>query len=106
MLPQRTFSLRGKLLLMLFMVIERFKCDAELIGERFRQTGRMLPEDVAYHASWVDSAGVRCFQLMEALNSESLTPWINRWNDLIDFEIIPVLTSTDFWSKVQSKSQS
>ncbi len=42
---------------MLFMVIERFKDgNARLVGERFRQSGRMLPEGVAYHASWVDSA--------------------------------------------------
>ncbi len=88
---------------MLFMVIERFKCDARVIGERFRHTGRMLPEGVTYHASWVDSASVRCFQLMEAQNSEALIPWINRWNDLIDFEIIPVLTSNDFWSRARSE---
>jgi hypothetical protein len=62
---------------MLFKVIERFKCDAELIGERLRQAGRMLPEGITYHASWIDSAGVRCFQLMEALDLESLTPWVN-----------------------------
>jgi hypothetical protein len=26
---------------------------------------------------------------------------VSRWDDLVDFEIIPVLTSSDFWSKVQ-----
>jgi hypothetical protein len=60
----------------------------------------MLPEGVTYYASWVDSAGVQCFQLMEAPDSESLTAWINRWSDLIDFEIVPVRTSNDFWSNV------
>ena len=88
---------------MLFMVMERFKGDAELIGDRFRRDGRMLPEGVTYHASWVDSTGVRCFQLMEAPHPESLTPWVSRWDDLIDFEIIPVLTSADFWAKVHSE---
>ena len=90
----------AKLPRMLFMVIERFKHgDAKAIGNRFRQSGRMLPEGVAYHASWVDSTGTRCFQIMEAPQLESLSPWIKRWNDLIDFEIIPVLTSADFWAK-------
>jgi len=84
---------------MLFMVIERFKRGASTIGERFRQSGRMLPEGVAYHASWVDSTGTRCFQIMEAPGLESLNPWIERWHDLIDFEIVPVLTSADFWAK-------
>ena len=86
---------------MLFMVIERFKYgDAKRIGERFRQSGRMLPEGVAYHASWVDPAGSRCFQVMEATHPELLDLWVSRWDDLIDFEIIPVVTSSDFWAKM------
>ena len=84
---------------MLFMVIERFKhCDPNPIGERFRTSGRMLPEGVAYHASWVDPAGARCFQLMEAAQPELLDAWISRWNDLVEFEIVPVMASTDFWA--------
>ena len=86
---------------MLFMVIERFK-DAKAIGERFQKNGRMLPEDVAYHASWVDAAGMRCFQVMEAPALESLRPWIDRWDDLVEFEIVPVLTSADFWARSAS----
>jgi hypothetical protein len=87
---------------MLLMVIERFKDgNAKPIGERFRCDGRMLPEDVIYHASWVDSTGARCFQLMEAPNPEALAAWTSRWDDLVEFEIVPVLTSADFWSKIQ-----
>ena len=86
---------------MLFMVIERFKHgDAQAIGKRFKQSGRMLPEGVAYHSSWVDLTGTRCFQIMEAPQLESLNPWIERWQDLVDFEIVPVLTSADFWAKM------
>jgi len=84
---------------MLFMVIERFKPDSlALIGDRFRQRGRMLPDGVKYHGSWVDSAGTRCFQIMEAPQRELLDLWISHWNDLVDFEIVPVLTSSHFWS--------
>jgi hypothetical protein len=85
---------------MLFMVIERFKeRDGRAIGERFRQSGRMLPERVSYHASWVDSDGARCFQLMEAPDPEALDAWVSCWKDLVDFEIVPVVTSAEFWSK-------
>lgn len=87
---------------MLFMVIERFKHgDAKLVGDRFRRNGRMMPEDIAYHASWVDSTGTRYFQFVEAPHLELLRSWVNRWDDLIEFEIVPVLTSGDFWSKMQ-----
>jgi len=59
--------------IMLFMVIERFKDgDAAPIGKRFKFRGRMLPEGVTYHASWVDSTGTRCFQVMETLRLELL----------------------------------
>ena len=61
----------------------------------------MLPEGVGYHASWVDSDGARCFQVMEASDPELLRLWASRWDDLVDFEIIPVLISGEFWSKFQ-----
>ena len=84
------------------MVIERFKDgDFKTIGDRFRRSGRMLPDGVVYLSSWIDSPNSRCFQIMEASNRESLDPWIAAWNDLVDFEVVPVQTSADFWATVQ-----
>jgi Protein of unknown function (DUF3303) len=84
---------------MLFMVIEHFKqADLAPIGERFLQKGRMLPEGVVYHTSWVDSAGTRCFQVMEASGLGVLDAWTRQWIDLIDFEIVPVVPSSEFWA--------
>ncbi|MDP8980041.1 MAG: DUF3303 domain-containing protein [Acidobacteriota bacterium] len=81
------------------MVIERFRGgDTRAVGERFARSGRMLPEGVSYHASWIDSAGARCFQLMEAPDRESLNAWVSRWDDLVDFEVVPVVTSADYWA--------
>ena len=85
---------------MVLMVIERFKPGSvALIGERFKSRGRMLPEGVTYQASWVESSGVRCFQILEAANPELLQSWMSHWDDLIEFEIVPVLASADFWAK-------
>jgi hypothetical protein len=81
---------------MLFMVIERFR-DTAAVGERFDRQGRMLPADVTYHASWIDPKTQRCFQLMEAPTRESLEPWAREWIDLMELEIVPVVTSADFW---------
>jgi len=83
---------------MLFMVVERFK-DSRLVGERFKREGRMLPEDVNYQTSWMEANGARCYQIMEAPSLESLMVWVHCWDDLVDFEIIPVLTSQEYWSK-------
>ena len=88
---------------MLFMVIEIFReGNAVAIGERFRQKGRMFPEEVGYHASWVDRARVRCFQIMEAPNLEAIEEWMKRWRDLVDFEVIPVQASAEFWAEADS----
>jgi hypothetical protein len=91
---------------MLFMVIERFRdSDPKPIGERFKNDGRMLPDGLTYHASWVGSTGASCFQVMETANPDLLNEWVDRWKDLIDFEIVPVLTSADFWAKAQIESK-
>lgn len=83
---------------MLFLVIEQFKNgDAAPVGERFRRMGRMMPEGVVYQASWVDRARGRCFQVMEAPDEAALRVWISRWDDLVEFEVIPVVTSAEFW---------
>jgi hypothetical protein len=82
------------------LISEHFKHgDRKLVGERFTRNGRMMPDDIAYHASWLDATGARCFQIVEAPHLELLRPWLKRWEDLIDFEIVPVMTSGDFWSK-------
>jgi len=60
----------------------------------------MLPEGVTYHASWIDRARMRCFQIMEASDIALVNQWANRWADLIDFEIIPIQSSTDFWADI------
>jgi Protein of unknown function (DUF3303) len=86
---------------MLFMVIEHFKNqDVEAVRKRFREKGRMLPENVAYRASWIESNGARCFQIMEAPDAAALRVWSERWEDLVDFEVVPVVTSEEFWSRV------
>lgn len=85
---------------MLFMVIERFKDGtAGSAGERFQRQGRMLPDGVVYHASWIEPSGSRCFQVMEAASPEALGVWTARWDDLVEFEIVPVLTSKEFWER-------
>jgi hypothetical protein len=58
----------------------------------------MLPEGVSYQASWIDPYRARCYQLMEAESADALAPWIAAWNDIVDFQVVPVLTSGDYWA--------
>jgi len=85
---------------MLFMVIEHFKPgNRELMAERFQTKGRMLPDGVIYHASWMETNGARCYQVMEAPGRDLLDEWIVRWSDLVDFEVVSVLTSAEYWKR-------
>jgi len=81
---------------MLFMVIERFKDgDATAVFRRFRERGRMLPEGLRYVDSWVAADLGRCFQLMECDDAAMFDQWIERWQDLVEFEVVPVVTSAE-----------
>ncbi|HEX8097432.1 MAG TPA: DUF3303 family protein [Pyrinomonadaceae bacterium] len=89
---------------MLFMVIERFKNqDAVPVYRRFREQGRMMPEGLRYVASWVATDFDRCFQLMECDDSGLFEQWIANWEDLMDFEIVPVVTSKEAVEKITPK---
>ena len=62
----------------------------------------MLPDGVEYVNSWLEPSGSRCFQVMEATDRAALDTWIACWNDLVDFEVVPVLISADFWAKAEN----
>ena len=81
---------------MLFMVVERFKGrDAVAVYRRFRERGRMAPDGLTYHGSWVEVNFDRCFQLMECDDARLLQQWVAQWRDLVEFEIVPVTRSGD-----------
>jgi len=81
---------------MLFMVVEHFKNgDAVPVYRRFREQGRLAPPGANYVNSWVTSDLTRCFQIMEAPNRALLDQWLARWTDLVDFEVVPVITSAE-----------
>ena len=79
---------------MLFMVIEHFHDGRAVdVYRRFRDRGRLAPEGLTYVSSWVDLEYRRCFQVMEAADEAALGEWTRNWEDLVDFEVVPVRTS-------------
>ena len=84
----------------LFLVVERFKSGREGdIHARFVRDGRLMPEGVAYRGSWIDAAGTRCFQIVEAADRERVDAWTARWSDLIDFDVVPVVEPNAYWAR-------
>jgi len=86
---------------MLYMIIEKFhEGKIRSVYERFDKRGRMMPDGVSYINSWITEDIKTCYQVMESVSEEKLKEWISNWNDLCDFEIIPVITSAEAKSKV------
>ena len=84
-----------------YMVIEHFRDgDAVPVYRRFRDQGRLAPDGLVYVGSWVDDAMRICYQVMEADDRALLDAWIANWADLVDFEVIPVMTSTEATERI------
>ena len=81
---------------MLYLVIETFRGgDPVPVYRRFRDQGRMMPPGIEYKGSWVTSDLRRCFQIMECAERRQLDEWIANWSDVIEFEVIPAVTSAE-----------
>jgi len=81
---------------MLFMIIERFRNnDPVPVYQRFRDQGRLAPEGLIYVSSWVDMKMELCYQVMETSNPALIDQWIGHWSDIVDCEVVPVVTSQE-----------
>ena len=88
---------------MLYMVIERFHPGkVRMLYERFDEKGRLLPDGASYINSWIKEDLSVCYQVMKSDDVEKIHEWISQWNDLADFEVIPVINSDDAKEKVFS----
>ncbi len=81
---------------MLYMVIEDFHGnDPVPVYRRFRDSGRQLPDGLTYLESWITQDLTRCYQVMECDDPVLLDQWMSHWNDLMSFQVIPVVTSPE-----------
>ena len=88
---------------MLYMIIEEFRDgNARPVYERFRERGRLAPEGLRYVDSWVTADLRRCYQVMECTDRALLHQWIDAWSDLVQFEVVPVMTSAAVSAQVLS----
>jgi hypothetical protein len=86
---------------MLYMILERFRNgDPVPVYRRFRDQGRRLPEGLGYVDSWVTVDMTMCYQLMECEDRAILEQWIVGGSDLVDFEVVPVITSAEAVQRV------
>jgi hypothetical protein len=81
---------------MRYMVVERFKAGrAPDIYRRLVEKGRMMPESLHYVDSFISEDFSMCWQVMETDDFASFEQWMQHWRDVMDFQIVPVLSSAD-----------
>jgi len=79
-----------------YMVVERFTQGPRPVYQRAATQGRMLPPGLVYLDSWIDADRLdRCFQLMETDDPSLFDDWRSHWRDLVDCEIVPVISSAE-----------
>jgi hypothetical protein len=81
---------------MVYMIIEHFRSgDPVPVYRRFRDRGRLAPEGLRYVSSWVTRDLKHCYQVMECEGQAQLDEWIANWSDVVEFEVIPVVTPAE-----------
>lgn len=79
-----------------YMIIENYKPGkTEEIYRRFSEKGRMMPQGIEFINSWIEENLQKCYQVMKSESIENLEEWIDNWKDLVDFEVIPVISSKE-----------
>lgn len=90
---------------MRYMVVEYFRGgDPAPVYARFRTRGRLAPDGLRYIDSWVSQDLTRCYQLMECEDPRLLQHWLDEWDDLVRFEVHPVISSSEASGRVSDAS--
>jgi hypothetical protein len=85
----------------LFLVIEHFRGgDPYPVYARFHAQGRLAPAGLEYVGSWVTEDLAHCYQVMACADRRLLDEWMAHWADLVEFEVIPVVSSAEAAARV------
>ena len=64
----------------------------------------MAPPGLDYVGSWITEDLTTCYQVMECADRALLDQWIANWRDIVDFEVLPVLTSAEVQERIGQRS--
>lgn len=89
--------------IMTYMIIETFKPGkVKEIYQRLEDKGRMQPKGLTYINSWIDEKFEKCYQVMKTDSIDNIHQWISNWDDVMKFEIVPVMSSAEAKKKALS----
>ena len=58
-----------------------------------------MPAGLTYVGSWTTDDLTRCYQVMECDDPRLLDEWISHWADLMECDVVPVITSAEAKSR-------
>jgi hypothetical protein len=88
-----------------YMVIENFRPGrVRDIYRRLEESGRHMPAGLTYVGSWITDDMTTCYQVMECDEPSLLDEWISHWADLMDFEVVPVISSAEAKERALGKN--
>ena len=82
-----------------YMVLGRIK-DAAEAYQRFWDRGRILPNGLVIESAWFDENVEHSYHLMQTHDRRLLDKWIANWNDVIEFDVYPVITPEEAGERV------
>ena len=89
---------------MQYLVIENFRGrDPVPVYRRFRDHGRLAPDGLTYVGSWITEDLARCYQVMQCADRSLLEQWLSQWRDIVDFEVLPVLSSAEVQARLAGR---
>ena len=69
--------------------------DRNQVQKRFKETGALPPEGVTMQGRWHSAAGHIGFLVAESSDAVAIAKWMQKWTDLLAFDITPVLTDEE-----------
>ena len=89
-----------------YLIIEHFRGgNPTPIYDRLRAQGRLAPTGLTYVSSWVTKDLKTCYQVMETEERSLLDEWMKNWEDLVEFEVMEVLSSMEARAAVEKQSE-
>jgi PAS domain S-box-containing protein len=88
-----------------YMVVEQIN-DAAAVYQRLWERGRNLPNGLVLESAWFDENVKHGYRLFQTHDRRLLDEWMANWNDLIEFEVDPVITAEEAGEKVAAQMRS
>jgi hypothetical protein len=89
-----------------YLVIEYFRAgNPAPIYARLQAQGRLAPAGLTYVSSWITKDLKTCYQVMETGERSLLDEWMKNWDDLVEFEVMEVMSSIEARATIEKQQE-